>query len=175
METRTKLNRIRIAPRKVRAVADVIKKKDVENALDQLEHIIRKPAPVILKALKSAIANAEKNFKMVKDNLYIKNILVDEGTKLRRFMPRARGRTAEIQKKTSRVTIILDERVPGLKQKAETKKVKKEEKQEYHKDAGQDELSSLDHVAKPEVKKEIGQKHSIFRNIGRRIFRRKAT
>lgn len=103
-----KLRYLRIAPRKVRLVADLIRKKSVEEAQNILNFTQKRTALPLLKLLKSAIANARHNFGLEEPNLYISKITVDEGPKLKRWMPRARGQTSEIQKKTSHVTLILD-------------------------------------------------------------------
>ena len=123
-EVKAQLNGLRIAPRKVRAVTNLLKGKDVVYALNQMEFLMKKPVLPLMKLLNSAIANAENNFSMVKDNLYIKEFLVDEGIKLKRFRPKAQGRAGEIQKKTSKVRLILDERVAGLKRQASEKRTK---------------------------------------------------
>jgi large subunit ribosomal protein L22 len=165
METKAQLNRVRLAPRKVRAVADLIKKKDVTDALDQLEHLVRRPSPVLSKLIRSAVANAENNFRMVKENLYVKNILVNEGVKLKRFMPRAQGRATEVQKKTSLITVILDERVAGMKRKDGPVQKAKEAPAVATKEAAGDK--------KPEVKRELGKKSSLMGGI-KKVFQRKA-
>src|SRR3989344_1900481 len=102
-QVKAQLNGLRIAPRKVRAVTNLVKGKDVANALNQMEFLIKRPVLPLIKLLNSAIANGENNLNMVKENLYIKEFLVDEGIKLKRYMPRAQGRAGEIQKKTSNV------------------------------------------------------------------------
>lgn len=109
MEVKAKLRYLRIAPRKVRLVADLIRGKEVEEAERILNFTIKKAAKPILKLLKSAIANAKHNFGLKKANLFIKKITVDEGPKQKKVFPRARGRADIIQKKTSHVTIVLDE------------------------------------------------------------------
>ncbi len=108
MEVKAKLRYLRIAPRKVRLVADLIRGKSVEKAEAILSFTTKKAAPVLLKLLKSAIANAKHNFNLEEKNLYISKILVDEGPKLKRIMPRGRGHSSEIQKKTSHITLVLD-------------------------------------------------------------------
>ena len=115
MEVKAQLNGLRIAPRKVRLVTDLIRAKDVEVALDQLAHLAKRSARPVMKVLNSAVANAEHNHRMVRSNLFIKTISVDEGMKLRRWQPKGFGRAAPIQKKTSRVNIVLDERVAGIR------------------------------------------------------------
>lgn len=109
MAVKAKLKYLRIAPRKVRLVADMIRGKKVNDALDILSFVVKRAAKPLKKLLQSAIANAENNFKLDKDNLFISKILVNEGPKLKRFMPRAMGRAFMIQKKTSHIEIELDE------------------------------------------------------------------
>lgn len=104
-----KLSYLRIAPRKVRLVADLIRGKTVEEAQTILNFTIKKSVKPILKLIKSAIANAKNNFQMNPENLYISKIMVDEGPKLKRMRPRARGQAYRIEKKTSHITIYLDE------------------------------------------------------------------
>jgi large subunit ribosomal protein L22 len=101
------LNGLRIAPRKVRALVNLVRGKDVVAAIDQLNHFSRRAGAPLRKLLESAVANAENNFKMSKDGLFIKSMTVDEGIKLKRFMPKGFGRAGAIQKKTSRVNVIL--------------------------------------------------------------------
>lgn len=115
MQVKAKLNYLRIAPRKVRLVADLIRKKRVETAQAILKFTIKKGAGPLLKLLNSAVANARNNFQIEPDNLYIYKITVDEGPKYKRWMPRARGQASEIQKKTSHIIIILDEIEKKLK------------------------------------------------------------
>ena len=122
------LNNLRIAPRKVRLVANLIKKSSALSAQAQLKFQIKKSALPILKLLKSAVASSVNNFSLSPENLYISNILVDEGPKLKRFRARAFGRAGAIHKKTSHITLILEERViVGVKKK---KKMVKEIKPE---------------------------------------------
>jgi len=166
MEIRAQLNGVRLAPRKVRAVIDLIKKKDAVVALNQLDHYVRRPSPIIAKLLRSAIVSAENTYSMIPENLYIKDIFVNEGIKLRRFMPRAQGRATEIQKKTSTIILVLDERVAGLKQ--EKKKVEKKETVEQVA-----ETKDVRQEKKHEVEREIGKKTGILEK-GKRFFSRKS-
>jgi large subunit ribosomal protein L22 len=109
MDVRAKAKYIRMSPRKVRLVLDVIRKMPVEDALGQLTHIGKKAAEPIAKLLNSAIANAENNFNLKKSNLFIKEIKAGEGPKLKRWMPRAFGRATAIRKRTSHIDIVLGE------------------------------------------------------------------
>lgn len=123
MAVSAKLRYLRIAPRKVRLVTDLIRKKPVEEAQTLLRFTLKRGVEPISKLLKSAIANAKNNFKLDEKNLYIAKVTVDEGPKYKRFMPRSRGRAFAIQKKTSHITLILEE-IPGKKaaKRKETKK-----------------------------------------------------
>ena len=168
-QVKAKLNNLRISPRKVRAVANLVKRKNVIDALNQLEHFVRKPVGPLKKLLNSAIANAENNFSMIRENLYIKNLTVDEGTKLKRFRAKGFGRAAVIQKKTSHISIVLDERTPGLRREKSAVKSKKRDVIESSKE----EMGEAE-SKKPEVKREIGNKKSLLGNFGKRLFQRKA-
>ena len=114
MVVTAKLRYLRIAPRKVRLVADLLRGKSVEEAQNILGFTQKKAALPILKLLKQGISNAKNNppagGPMEEKNLYISKILVDEGPKLKRVRPRARGHADEIQKKTSHITLVLEER-----------------------------------------------------------------
>jgi large subunit ribosomal protein L22 len=109
MEVTAKLRFLRIAPRKVRLVANLIRSKTVQQAEAQLAFLPKRSARPIDKLLHSAIANAENNFKLKKDNLFIKKITVDEGPRLKRWRPRAFGRAAPIIKRSSHINMVLDE------------------------------------------------------------------
>ena len=109
MEAKAKLRFTRIAPRKARLVADLIRGKRSEEALNILTFTPKAAARIIIKLLKSAIANADQK-KIDVDRLYVKTIAVDQGPTMKRFMPRAMGRATSIRKRTSHITIVLDER-----------------------------------------------------------------
>ena len=97
-----------MSPRKVRTVANLIKGKPAAEAEAVLGFLARKPAIPLQKLLKSAVANAKHNFNVEKENLFVKNIRVDNGPTLKRFMPRARGSASPIRKRESHITIILN-------------------------------------------------------------------
>jgi len=109
MEIKAKVKNIRMAPRKVRLVANLIRGKKVVEAENILNFAIKRGIKPVLKLLKSTISNAKHNFALEKENLYIKKIIVDEGQKFKKMLPRARGRTDIVQKKSSHITIVLDE------------------------------------------------------------------
>ena len=110
MEVKAHLNFTRMAPRKLRLVADSVRGKDVNEAVKILSFLNKKAAPIIKKLVQSAIANAEQKKSIDLDNLFIKHISVDQGPTLKRYMPRAMGRASEIKKKTSHINLILEER-----------------------------------------------------------------
>lgn len=110
MESTAKARHVRIAPRKVRLVMDMVRGKPVEEALNTLGLVKKAAAPVIAKIIRSAMANAENNHGLDADNLIITRAYVDEGPTLRRFMPRAMGRATAIRKRTSHITVVLSEK-----------------------------------------------------------------
>ncbi|AWN22085.1 50S ribosomal protein L22 [Deinococcus irradiatisoli] len=101
---------IRISPRKVRLVVDVIRGKNVRDAEDLLRFVPRAASQPVDKVLKSAKANAVNNHDMIEDRLYVSQIFVDAGPTLKRLIPRARGSANIIKKRTSHITVILEER-----------------------------------------------------------------
>lgn len=109
MEVKARLRFTRLAPRKARLVADLIRGKKSEEALNILTFTPKAAARIIVKLLKSAVANATQK-KIDVDRLYVKTIMVDQGPTMKRFMPRALGRATTIRKRTSHITIVLDER-----------------------------------------------------------------
>lgn len=110
MEAVAKVTRVRIAPRKVRIVIDLIRNKPVGEAIGILRNTPKAASPVVEKLLKSAIANAENNHKMNAENLYVAEIYADQGPTLKRIQARARGRAFRINKKTSHITLKLREK-----------------------------------------------------------------
>jgi large subunit ribosomal protein L22 len=110
MEARAVSRHLRIAPRKARGVVDLIRGKNVGQALMILDFLPRKGARLVAKTLKSVIANAESQQRIDVDRLYVSRITIDGGATLKRFMPRAHGRATPIRKRTSHITIVVDER-----------------------------------------------------------------
>jgi len=109
MEVAARLRFGRIAPRKARLVADLIRGKRSEEALNILGFTKKAAAKILIKLLKSAIANATQKKTIDIDRLYIKKITVDQGPTMKRYTPRALGRATMIRKRTSHITIVLDE------------------------------------------------------------------
>ncbi len=110
MEAKAYLNYVRISPRKVSIVLDLIRGKDVKLAKAILEQTPKAACEPLLKLLKSAVANAENNHNMDSSNLYIAACNANQGPILKRIRPRAQGRAYRIDKKTSHVTLILKEK-----------------------------------------------------------------
>jgi large subunit ribosomal protein L22 len=109
MEIVAKAQMMRISATKVRIVGDLIKKKNVNDALGILQFTPRKGAVILKKLLDSAIGNARQKKYVDVDTLYVKNVVVNEGPTMKRFLPRAMGRATPIRKRMSHVTLILDE------------------------------------------------------------------
>lgn len=103
------LRNVRVSPRKARLVIDLIRGNRVEVALDVLANCDKKTAPLLKKLILSAVANAGKNQGVDVDELYVKRAWVDEGRKLYRMIPRAQGRATPIRKRSSTITVVLDE------------------------------------------------------------------
>jgi len=110
MEVRAKLKYVRLGPRNAMLVADLIRGKKSEEALNILAFTKKAAARVMTKVLKSVIANATQKKTVDVDRLYIKKITVDQGATWKRFTPRALGRATTIRKRTSHITIVLDEK-----------------------------------------------------------------
>ncbi|PRO64603.1 50S ribosomal protein L22 [Alkalicoccus urumqiensis] len=113
MEAKAVAKQVRIAPRKARLVVDLIRGKEVGEAIAILNHTPKKASPVVEKLLNSAIANAEHNYEMEPDSLVVSEIFVDEGMTLKRFRPRAQGSASRINKRTSHITVVLTEKKEG--------------------------------------------------------------
>ena len=110
MEVMAKAKYVRRAPRKARIVADSVVGLRVSDALAQLEFSPRHAALDVAKVIKSAAANAEHNYNLSRDDLVVKQLLVDEGPTMKRFRPRPQGRAVPILKRSSNITIVVDER-----------------------------------------------------------------
>jgi large subunit ribosomal protein L22 len=115
MEAVAKLKYARVSAQKARLVADLVRGREVSEAIEILTFTQKKSAPMIRKLVESAVANAENTANrdsatLDVDDLYIKTIFVDKGSVLHRFRPRAQGRATKIQKQTSHITVVLDTR-----------------------------------------------------------------
>lgn len=142
-----------MSPRKVRLVVDAVRGMAVEPALAQLTFMSRAAARPVKKLLESAIANAEHNFKLEREGLYIKAALVNQGPTLKRWRPRAMGAAAPILKRTSHVTLVLESKTGAKKKES----AKKEEAHDHdHDHAGHD--HSHEEKPKKAAKKVVAKK-----------------
>ncbi|MEW4372723.1 50S ribosomal protein L22 [Paenibacillus sp. WLX1005] len=115
MQAKAHAKFVRIAPRKVQLVVDLIRGKQVGEAIAILRHTPKSASPVVEKLLNSAIANAEfisseKNESMDVNNLFISEAYVNQGPTLKRFRPRAMGRASKINKRTSHISLVVTEK-----------------------------------------------------------------
>lgn len=109
MQSQATAKFVRVSPQKSRLVARNVKGMSVEQAMNVLRFTPNKPAGIILGVMRSALANAEHNANLDVDALIVKDIMVNEGPTWKRFMPRAQGRATNICKRTSHITVILEE------------------------------------------------------------------
>jgi large subunit ribosomal protein L22 len=151
MKVKASLNHLRMSPRKVRLVADFIRGMDVKEAETQPKFLTKRAAGPVLKLLNSATSNAQHNFDIEKDNLFISEIQVNEGPTLKRWRARAMGRAAPIMKRTSHINLVLE-----TKKEVKVKK-KKEAKPEVVK-LGEGEKIKKELVEKVEEEKKPTQK-----------------
>ncbi|MDK2794006.1 MAG: large subunit ribosomal protein [Caldanaerobacter sp.] len=110
MEARAIARYVRISPRKARLVLNLIRGKNVDEALAILKFTPKKASKIVEKVLKSAIANAENNHNMNRDNLYVAKAVADEGPTMKRVLPRAMGRADIMRRRTSHITIVVKEK-----------------------------------------------------------------
>lgn len=101
---------VQVAPRKVRKVMDLVRGKDVDEALNILRFSPQAAAKTVSKVVASAVANAENNLRLRSDALFISEAYIDQGPTLKRFRPRAMGRASRIRKRTSHITVVVEER-----------------------------------------------------------------
>jgi large subunit ribosomal protein L22 len=129
MEVKAQAKYVRMSPRKIRLVADLIRSLEVEKAEFQLSFMTKAAAEPVLKLLKSAVANALHDFKLKKENLYVKEIRADAGPTLKRWQPRAFGRATPIRKRSAHIAVVLGEKKESRLPLAEKLQEKKEKPQ----------------------------------------------
>jgi large subunit ribosomal protein L22 len=182
MEVTAKLNNLRIAPRKVRLVANLIKGMDAQNARGQLKFLVKKSSEPVGKLLDSAIANAKNNFSLNENNLYISKITVDEGQTLKRWLPRAFGKASPLMKRTSHITIVLSEKNPTIaknKSQKDKKQVKEgkrgaEETVEKLAKEGEEKNIKIKEIKRPRGASTTSKKKIFNRQSGKKMFQRKS-
>lgn len=160
MKVSAKLNNIRIAPRKTRLVANLIKGLDIVDAVNQLNSTVKGGCEPVLKLLNSAVANGENNFGIDRDNMYVLNVIVNEGPVLKRWKARAFGRAGRILKRTSKIEIIIEERVEGKgrKTKEQLDKERKEREDQKRKEIKKAEKEQESKDKEKDIKKKEGEK-----------------
>jgi len=195
MEVKAKTKHIRMSPRKIRLVVDVIRGLVISQALDQLKFLNKKAVRPVEKLIKSCLANAEHNYELDKNNLYIKEIRVDEGSTLHRWMPRAHGRATPIRKRTSHIILTLAEikesgrtgakkrkveaaiKLDGKPKEAEEKGLKVKEKKETKQEKKDNIIEKGKEIVDPGFEGRGGQtkvEGSSYRGMAKRFFRRKS-
>lgn len=110
MEAKASLKYARVGAQKARLVADMVRGKNIDDAVKLLTFVNKKSALIFKKLIMSAIANADHKKTMDVESLYVKSIYVDQGPSLKRFRPRAQGRAFGVRKKTSHINVVLEER-----------------------------------------------------------------
>ncbi|MFU0781966.1 MAG: 50S ribosomal protein L22 [Thermoanaerobacterium thermosaccharolyticum] len=110
MEAKAVAKYVRISPQKAGLVMNMIRGKNVNEALAILKFTPNKAAGIVEKVLKSAIANAENNFGLDRDNLYVAKAVADQGPIMKRMMPRAMGRSNLMRRRTSHITVVVNEK-----------------------------------------------------------------
>ncbi|MGC9603405.1 MAG: 50S ribosomal protein L22 [Minisyncoccia bacterium] len=174
---KTQLNHLKIPPRKVRLLADVIRGLTVQEAEAKLMLSPRRPKDALVKLLRSAVANAKNNHKLETDKLFVKEIRVDQGPKTGHWTPRSRGSAALIEKKTSHVMLVL-----GVMEKAKAprftiekkKKPEKEEKKHKHEHAEKAEKAETLEKEKAKEAKKSDVKATAKTSGFRKFFQRKS-
>lgn len=110
MEVKASLRFARVGAQKARLVADMVRNKNVNEAITTLTLMNKKSAKLFKKVIESAVANARQKQAIDVDNLFVKALTVDKGPDLKRYLPRAQGRASEIRKRLSHINVVLDER-----------------------------------------------------------------
>ena len=107
MEAKAIARTVRVTPRKARLVVDLNRKKNVGEAYAILANTNKASSPIVAKVIKSAVANATNNFNMNEETLFVKTAYVDDGIRMKRYMPRAKGSASGLVKRTCHITIVV--------------------------------------------------------------------
>ena len=179
MSVKVHLKHLHISPRKVRLVADLVRGMDALEAEKILQFTSKKSAISIGKLLKSAIATAKNDYSFAEDNLLISEILVNEGPTLKRWRPRAHGRAFPIMKRTSHITIVLNEKVKSeskLKKKSEKKDkaIETKVKEEVDLKSGDKKSEVIKKGYTDDIRKDQKPEKSTQKGILKKVFRRKS-
>ena len=109
IQAKASVSNVGVTPRKARLVIDLVRGKTVAEAQAILKNVNKAACPIVLKLINSAAANAVNNHGMNESKLYVKEIYADEGVKMKRFMPRAKGRASGLVRKTSHINVVVAE------------------------------------------------------------------
>ncbi|KKR08530.1 MAG: 50S ribosomal protein L22 [Parcubacteria group bacterium GW2011_GWC2_39_14] len=171
MQVKAKAKYIHIAPRKVRLVAGVVRGLDVDLALQKLSVMDKRSVAPVQKLLDSAIASAEHNYELTKNNLFIERIIVNDGPTNFRWMQKAFGRATPLRHRTSIIDIILAEKNPESKSKAK----KKKGKEQIATEVIADEVKETKDIKKDDhkVAKHPGLRKGSEKSLIKKVFRRK--
>lgn len=172
MKVQATLKNLRIAPRKVRLVTHSLIGVDAREGLIQLEKQVKKSSRPIYDLLKSAVANATNNFGLDEANLYVFEVRVGDGLRLKRWLPRAFGRATPLLRRGSNVTLILEEKVEGRNRKEKKRPTEIATVNEADVEEAKEEKKTVKEIKrKPEVAKETGKKGS---KVVKKVFQRKS-
>ena len=185
MEVKAKGKYIKMSSKKMRLVIDLIRGMDSKEALDYLDFVPQKAAFFVRKVLMSASANAEHNFDLKKENLFIKEIFVNQGPTLKRWRPRAFGRAGQIRKRSSHLEIILGEKIPSSKTEPVKTKIKEPIIEPISKNKIEDKKSGKEKEKEEETSTRMPGKHQPkptydqlkgkgFKGTLKKVFRRKS-
>ncbi|HBI33570.1 MAG TPA: 50S ribosomal protein L22 [Candidatus Moranbacteria bacterium] len=163
MKVIASLNNLRTSPRKVRLVTNSIVGMNASAALVQLHHLVKKTSEPLEKLLNSALSNAENNFGLDKDNMFVSSILVGEGAKLKRWLPRAQGRATLLLKRTSHIKLELEERVEGKNKKTKAQLDKQKAENEAARTKAMKE--AVAEMEKEEAGEEVVQEKTVAKKV----------
>lgn len=166
---------LRIAPRKLRLVANLVKQMRAEDALVQLQFVNKRGTEIVIKLIKSAIANAEHNFSLDPAGLYIQSITCDAGQVMRRYMPRARGSASPLNRRMSHLHVVLESKAVNSKKASRFSQLLARRKTAVSKTKETPEVTSdvVDIAKKPEAPKSGEQIKQNKVQQKRRLFNRR--
>ena len=178
MEVKAKLRYLRISPRKVRRVADLIRNYNAEEAKLQLRNLTLRSARPLMKLIDSAISNAKHNLGLDTTNLYIKKLTIDEARILKRHRARAFGRAAQINKRSSHVNLVLDEGKASSITIPKTVQKELKPEEPMNQNLGDKDDKDNKDLQKNKIKKSVSKPKLSLKNrlthATRRVFQRKA-
>lgn len=177
MKVEASLNNLRITPRKVRLVAYSVRGLGVDEALIQFEKMLKKASLPLTKLLRSAIANAENNFSLDRGNLYVEDVWVGDGQRLKRWLPRAQGRATALWRRMSKVRIVLAEKEEGktVKKKKAIKKETSEIKEATVEEAKENKVATVSKGSGKSLQKKVTtQGKTRGAGFTKKVFQRKS-